>query len=92
MRTALVIALVVAACGDGPNEAKRGVESSLEHFTTRMCACIEKSCAVAVNLEMARWSKQVRSSPPTNPEQTEKLMARYNDCMQAALLARSAAP
>lgn len=92
MRGAALVFVLVAGCGDGPNEAKHTVEVTLDHFTTRMCACLDKTCAVAVNVEMAQWSKQVPASAPVNAEQSAKLMARYNDCMQAALLARSPMP
>lgn len=89
MRALVVIALVVG-CGDGAKELRR--EASLETFTTRMCQCIDKPCAVAVNVELAQWSKVRHPNVELPPEQAAELMKRYNGCMQAALLARSAPP
>ncbi len=73
----------VIACGDGPGATAIRGEPTLETFERRMCACRDAACAMQVVTEMAAWSQKVRA-PRDNPEDTMKIMARYNACMTDA--------
>jgi hypothetical protein len=78
-----VVAIVVAACGDGPGEQTIRGEATIETFVNRMCACTDATCANAVVTEFARWTKTIKK-PREDPATAKQLMDRYNACMTHA--------
>jgi hypothetical protein len=91
MRGLLAIALLV---GCGPSSSKErhvDLQASLETFATKMCACTDKPCVLAVTEDLAKWSKQVvlhgtgDPPPPGAVEKSAEIMKRYNTCMAAIL-------
>jgi len=91
MRGLLALLLLV---GCGPSSSKErhvDVQASLEGFATKMCACTDKLCVVAVTEDLAKWSKQVvlhgTGDPPPQGaiEKSAEIMKRYNACMAAIL-------
>jgi len=74
---------LLAACGDGPGVTAIRGEPTFETFEHRMCACRDAECAKRVVVDMAEWSKKVRT-PRADVEETKKILARYNTCLTAA--------
>lgn len=83
MRFALVL---LVACGDGPNRTSvRGeaLGQTLETFEKKMCACRDAACAKQVVIEMAAWSKKIKTTRD-DVEVMAATMRRYNACMAEA--------
>jgi hypothetical protein len=69
------------------------VISQFEHFTNRMCACSDKSCADATNNAMTKWGTDVakRSGEQEKPDvdmakKAADLMTRYTECMTKVMV------
>lgn len=79
----LVLCLLVA-CGDGPNKTSvRGEGQTLETFEKKMCACRDAACAKQVVIEMAAWSKKIKTARD-DVDVMAATMRRYNACMAEA--------
>ena len=69
--------------------------AAMEGFKTKMCACADKKCALAVSDEMTRWSQkqanEMREPPRMTEEQTKQAAAlgeAMGKCMEKAMASK----
>lgn len=104
-RTILTVALL-AACGRGAasdqetDQVRTSVEA-MERFTTAMCACRDRACALDVNAKMTEWDRQMEERIPQDQRDlfhrevtrlSAVLLTRYAMCMNELSNGRSPVP